>query len=406
MTLSLPLSVRLEASESSASSKISHESCVRLPGLAFATLASLSFLLSMASLSSLPDVLVQLIMQFGTTPEIGRLARCSRGLCRAADAPVAFRFASVQVRSSTLISSRPPSLNSVCRHAALSLRWKPAPALQPLLNFLCAWPGPLRVLDSRQGKPSDDQWIMLLSSPRIVESLRELHLDSRGTPVSSQLMDLIVSLPRLHTLSIPPFDRGVVGLSRCSSLTSLSIRDCGAIGAPELTEVERLPGLRHLNIQEPKGLSSSEARLSSFCGSLAQLRSLAISEHRSARFSVEQPSVFERGFASLVCLESLVLRSVFRINWLLPALAHLSALRSLVIVASLTRADQSTHPAAAVLHALLAACPALHCSIQFSSSPDGLASARFLYEQHYDADWLKSMQPLLNARYELWPPNQ
>jgi len=335
----------------------------------------------------LADVELQLVMHGLAAREILKLARCSRCLLHAADAPFAWQHTRLCVdaklesniailrriigwfRHPSTASGESPQL---VRHTKVTLRWRGDDGYLAVLATASRVPAlALYELDaSNCGLFDPSHWTLVLGSP-CMQQLRVLRMDS-GThygATHSVAMKAVVQLPHLHTLHMRPpyyacsYASNLGLLSQVPALTALHIHDTFA--ALYSARIAACSKLVELAVYWP---SSRGPCWPSFFArpQIQQLRSLKLDRFKVLRQEEEE---FVASFTGMRHLHTLHLASCDGIAVLMPALAHAPMLRLLTIEPDLrwARDDDevltttTTVPSASVLAALLVVAPHIHC---------------------------------------------
>jgi len=347
----------------------------------------------------LADVELQLVMQGLTAQEILTLARCSRYLLHAADAPFAWRYtrlcfgddAKPVVPPPTvalpqrilgwcqrmLLLAQKPKPPQLLRHAKVSIIWRADDVISNLraLEIASRIPAIYEINAAWcSGTYALNYTNFLFSLP----STQQLRVLSACDNLYPAIIKAIIQLPHLHTLhlrdtSFPSVSGlGLELLYQAPALTSLHIQD-----KPErLMHVAACSKLTDLSVLEP--------RLDGFAWSvffahphIQQLHSLKLDLLSFKHLNGPTHHDFQIAFANMHHLHTLHLARCDGVDLVLPALAHAPVLCRLTIKPHLTRfcaygigidsIDTKTAPSALVLAALLIAAPRLHCVLDLGS---------------------------------------
>jgi len=362
----------------------------------------------------LADVELQLVMQGLAAQEILKLARCSRYLLHAADAPFAWRHTRLCVDASHGLSLLPPTPPSIAlpqriigwcqsmlighktpietprlsRHAKVTIKWSPQEVSHSGILEIAARVAAIYEINACWTCFDDDQYdpydgdsydpygpklmsLVFNGSPSI-QQLRVLSI--RGnTRLHPVVVQTIIKLPHLHTLRLigcPDNCRdsaasGLGLLYRAPALTSLYIRDSPNHYNSRLAHVAACSKLLDLSISRPCLYGPYWVNFFAH-PHIQQLRSLYLDEFHVRRerypysYLETDPTQqeFQLAFASMRHLHTLHLAKCRHIDLMLPAVAHAPALRHLTIEPDLIA---TTAPSNLVLATLLAAAPQLHC---------------------------------------------
>jgi len=375
----------------------------------------------------LADVELQLVMQGLTAQEILKLARCSRFLLHAADAPFAWHYARLCLDAKptfplpkislpkriigwckkTLVTQKPPlDAPRLSRHAKVMIKWQRQLGSRLGVLAISSRVAAVYELDALWCyygyDPTDMSLLLRLSS---MQQLRVLSV-YYDTEICPDVMKTIVELPYLHTLSLPeassrPDYSGIDLLSQAPELTSLHFQDTffNENSSQLIDHVAACSKLRDLSVVRPCLYGRAwpiffahphihqlhSLKLHGFCAR-GQLKFIAdeVTQHE-----------FQIAFAGMHHLHTLHLSNCRHIDLMLPALAHAPALHHLTITPELNFwipvRETETAPSALVLKTLLAAAPQLHCvlvlvqgmplRIRFESDAVLSAAARFMIRE-------------------------
>lgn len=280
------------------------------------------------SFASLPDVLVQTIMQSLDAAAILALAGCSKWTSQCAVSPFAWRSCppvlgrldrSDEVIASSFATSR------FLRFRTLSV-WLNKPHVERVIQLAARLPlAELRVMPFAN---SDQPTQRVLSDPAVQRTLRSLSLLAFG----SETMRLVAQLPVLHTLELG--NSGYVNGSVCAplirapALTSLTVHDAEKDRRLSVVPLLcKLPRLLSLRIAIPELNASNWLP---FCNAMWQLQSLSLCSWLSV--SEIPRSELSAGFVAMRMLVSLRIEKCAETDRILPALPAMASLRLLTLI--------------------------------------------------------------------------
>jgi len=378
-------------------------------------------------MNRLADVELQLVMQGLAAQEILALARCSRYLLHAADAPFAWQHTRLCLNATpgpppialprriigwcrALLQSRhslkePPRL---LRHAKVKIR-SIAQVNEHLAILATAARMPdlvLYELDMSNGGQFHHIHLSLVIGSPSMQQLRVLCMRS-GTQCYAVVQNAIIKLPHLHTLRLQtssdvtgvPTASYLEFLSHVPALTSLHIHDTfTAVQSPsQLTHVAACSKLINLSVVWPSLYGSSWSNFFTHHHT-QQLRSLKLDKFYvkgllaiysggvwlSTRIHATQQDLLA-AFTGMRHLHTLHLARCEWIDLMLPALAHAPVLCQLIIEPDRTNHhpenDTTTAPSTLMLAELLVSAPHLHCALVLSSPRRSSVLERCLRER-------------------------
>jgi hypothetical protein len=194
--------------------------------------------------------------------------------------------------------------------------------------------------------------------------MRGFYHTASDRAIDDETIRLIATMPHLHTLALSPMPRVCFEpLLTLPKLTSLRMADSLA-DSTQLRLVCQLPALTALHVDEPQFFG--ERFRSLFASALLQHRLQLLTLRGWMHALIVSAVEFKEAFASMRRLYSLQFHWVARIDDVLPHVAHAPSLTALDIQPCYFQsldADDSL-PSVAVLSALLAAAPNLHCTLR------------------------------------------
>jgi len=329
----------------------------------------------------LADVELQLVMQGLAAQEILKLARCSRYLLHAADAPFAWQYtrlcfeakelpspplAEISISTpkrivgwckNTLVAQKPPRLS---RHAKVTIKWPKQTDSHLWVLAIASRFAAIYELDASCRNSYDPvHMIHVLSLP----SMQQLRVVSTWGNTHT-LMQAFVQLPYLHTLRLSDFlhsgSSGAGLLFQAPALTSLHIKDTFIANSSQLVHVAACSKLRHLSVFQP-WLYGLAWPVFFAHPHIQQLHSLKVDVF-FARGVIDAspaplPQEYVIAFASMHHLHTLHLARCEGVDLMLPALAHAPAIRQLIIEPN----SSGSCGSGLALATLLTAAPQLHC---------------------------------------------
>ena len=304
------------------------------------------------SLSTLPAVLLQLVMHGLCTSEIVSLAKSHRQMIQAACSPFAWKyeraavlFPGVNVQMlATAPMLRHPELRLTLR--SFSGRGTEEDAAESFFtfgscsSFLASMPPSIRigalVVDVQIAHP---QWLTLLSSPSL-QLLRELRVNEQFTrqlQMNAAMIDTLAALPRLDTLHVGSVLSFWANMDKLKSLTSLAFIDNRRPPESLMLRVAWLP-LKHLGVRKP-ALTDED-----FIDFFSAPRMNALESLRLEDVSGMSAATPSTGF-NQVCRAMTQLRRVELVNfalveYLLPEMVHAASLKFVLIEPNL---DPNVH---------------------------------------------------------------
>ena len=356
----------------------------------------------------LADVELQLVMQGLAAQEILKLARCSRFLLHAADAPFAWQYARLYLDAKpelpsaspllpkislpkriidwckkTLVTQKPPpaKVPRLLRHAKVTIKWrKPTNLHTGVLAIASRFPAVYELDASYCGSYNPIHTSTVLSLP----SMQQLRVVSIWDDTYIT-MQAIVQLPYLHTLRLPdssdPGFSGLYLLSQAPALTSLHITKTFSTNSAQLVHVAACSKLRDLSLSRP-WLYGLAWPVFFAHPHIQQLHSLKVDIFCArGTISVSAPPTQQEyviAFASMHHLHTLHLARCDGVDLMLPALAHAPALRQLIIEPYLScwYREIDNGPSSLKLAALLTAAPRLHCVLVVSHDKHSVERGR------------------------------
>ena len=379
-------------------------------------------------MNRLADVELQLVMQGLAAQEILKLARCSRYLLHAADAPFAWKHARLCLDVNHKVSppavSLPWRLLGWCQLMLLpKIRARNSAGFLRHAKVVVSWRG------LGKDEEEEDYYRAFLQMASRVPSIYELHTSVVFSPTRTKLVLELPSMQQLRVLwlydetdidSYLGVEHAIAQLPHLHTLHLVAPRayygsDYGYGYEPDLGFLSQIPSLTSLHLQDNYNLSLTPWWLTHVAGcsklvelSIAcpwmngpactkffahtttqQLRSLKLYSFRAT----EQDFII--AFTGMRHLHSLEITNCGWIDLVLPALAHAPVLRQLTIEPNLDNniwhpyTGINSAPSNLVLTTLLDAAPRLRCVIilRFSAVPRGnnFDLGRWL-QTRFDAD--------------------
>ena len=344
----------------------------------------------------LADVELQLVMQGLTAQEILKLARCSRYLLHAADAPFAWRYARFCFGGNKpvlppptvalprrilgwcqrILLTRKTKTLRLLRHTRVTLSWHAnIDSYRGVLAIASRVPAIHEINASWYYGSYDLKHMSLVLSLPSTQHLRVLSVCDNLLPAITKA---IVQLPHLHTLRLMNSSYSNVSgpdlelLYQASALTSLHFQDSPSHHHSQLVHVAACSKLRDLSVSRP-WLYEFAWPVFFARPHTQQLHSLQMDRFSFYSYGPMQQD-FQLTLASMHHLHRLHLARCKNVDLVLPALAHAPVLRQLTIDPLLDRygidIDTKNAPSALVLAALLIAAPRLQCLIDLRCTKD------------------------------------
>jgi len=354
----------------------------------------------------LADVELQLIMHGLAAQEILKLARCSRYLLHAADAPFAWKHARLCLDVNHKVSPPPVPLPQRilgwCRSMIIAshLAREPPVRIVRHAKVVVTW-------RSRGPNWDEDYYYAVLAMASRVPSIYELRA---GFIFPSARMGLVIGLPSMQQLRVlwvygqtnidryPAVTKAIVRIPHLHTLHLVASDDGSKNGNESgLGFLSQIPLLTALHIQDLKVDPSRLAHIAE-CSKLVELSikwplfdaecaSLFDVDELYATFPTQQDFVI--AFAGMRHLHTLHLARCGWINLVLPTLVHAPVLRQFTITPDYYttfshRKDIGAAPSNLALAELLDAAPLLHCIIVLRSNK--------VLRGNSDAEWRRCLQ--------------